>query len=61
MNGMKLNYTGMGRWGFLQVGLGGVAGLGFLEQLCARKGNQNKSTKLLNCILDWLAGGAFAL
>ena len=51
----------MGRWGFLQVGLGGVAGLGFLEQLCARKGNQNKSTKLLNCILDWLAGGAFAL
>ena len=47
----------MGRRDFLQVGLGGLAGLGFSDLLRAREGNQNKSAKSLNCILVWLDGG----
>ena len=47
----------MGRRDFLQVGLGGLAGLGFSDLLRAREGNQNKSAKLPNCILVWLDGG----
>ena len=47
----------MGRRDFLQVGLGGLAGLGFSDLLRAREGNQNKSVKPPNCILVWLDGG----
>ena len=57
MNGMKFNCSGMGRRDFLQVGLGGLAGLGFSDLLRAREGNQNKSAKPPNCILVWLDGG----
>ncbi len=54
---MKLNCSGMGRRDFLQVGLGGMAGLGFSDLLRAREANQNKPAKPLNCILVWQDGG----
>jgi hypothetical protein len=57
MNGMKFNCSGMGRRDFLQVGLGGMAGLGFSDLLRAREANQNKTAKPMNCILVWLDGG----
>ena len=54
---MKLNCSGMGRRDFLQVGLGGMAGLGFSDLLRAREANPNKPAKPLNCILVWQDGG----
>ena len=56
MNGMKFNCSGLGRRDFLQVGLGGLAGLGFSDLLRAQaQGEAGK--KKLNCILVWLDGG----
>ncbi|MCH2602608.1 MAG: DUF1501 domain-containing protein, partial [Pedosphaera sp.] len=56
MNGMKFNCSGLGRRDFLQVGLGGLAGLGFSDLLRAQA-QGGPAKKKLNCILVWLDGG----
>ena len=56
MNGMKFNCSGLGRRDFLQVGLGGLAGLGFSDLLRAQA-QDGPAKKKLNCILVWLDGG----
>ena len=54
MNGMELNCAGMGRRDFLQVGLGGMLGVGLADLLRAREAQAGKK---INCILVWLDGG----
>ena len=56
MNGMKFNCSGLGRRDFLQVGLGGLAGLGFSDLLRAQA-QGGPAKKKLNCILVWLMAG----
>ncbi len=51
MNGMKFNCSGLGRRDFLQVGLGGLAGLGFSDLLRAQA-QGGPAKKKLNCILS---------
>ena len=54
MNRTKYNCAGMGRRDFLQVGLGGMLGLGLADLLRAR---ETQSGTKANCILVWLDGG----
>ena len=57
MDGMKFNCAGMGRRNFLQVGLGGLAGMGFANILRAQQASPPPNKKPVNCILVWLDGG----
>ena len=57
MDGMKFNCAGMGRRNFLQVGLGGLAGMGFANILRAQQASSPPDKKPVNCILVWLDGG----
>ncbi|MDA1140194.1 MAG: DUF1501 domain-containing protein [Planctomycetota bacterium] len=50
----NLNCNGIGRRDFLQMGLGGMLGLGFTDLLRA---SQPSDGKKVNCILVWLDGG----
>lgn len=52
---MKYNCKGIGRRDFLQVGLGGMLGLGLTDLLRAQQAAASK--KKVNCILVWLDGG----
>ncbi|MBT5846597.1 MAG: DUF1501 domain-containing protein [Verrucomicrobiales bacterium] len=54
MNRTKYNCAGMGRRDFLQVGLGGMLGMGLTDLLRAREAQAGKK---INCILVWLDGG----
>ena len=56
MSLLKYNCNGMGRRDFLQVGLGGMLGLGLTDLLRAQE-EAAKSKKKVNCILVWLDGG----
>ncbi|MDP6356382.1 MAG: DUF1501 domain-containing protein, partial [Planctomycetota bacterium] len=53
MKSLKSNCDGFGRRDFLQVGLGGMLGLGFTDLLRASQ----PAGKRVNCILVWLDGG----
>ena len=60
MNRTIRNCTGMGRRDFIQLGIGGMLGLGFgdLLRLRAQAAAPGKTTgKNINCILIWLDGG----
>src|SRR6187455_802394 len=67
MNSEAFNCAGMPRRDFLQLGLGGVLGLGFADLLRLRAGAATPqpaagaakvlSGRNVNCILVWLDGG----
>lgn len=63
MLGLKNNCAGMPRRDFLQLGVGGLFGLGFSDifrlRAAASQGasNASGSRKNVNCILVWLDGG----
>ena len=55
MSLIKFKCNGIGRRDFLQVGLGGMLGMGLTDLLRAREEAAPK--KKINCILVWLDGG----
>ena len=63
MSALKFNCAGMRRRDFIQLGLGGVLGLGFADVLRLRAAAAaaplpaQSSGKQVNCILIWLDGG----
>lgn len=61
MNGLKYNCAGMARRDFIQLGLGGMMGLGLADILRLQAGEapapSPKAKKNVNCILVWLDGG----
>lgn len=63
MTGLTHNCAGMPRRDFLQLGLGGVLGLGFADLLrlraqAASPGAERKTSgRQVNCIMIWLDGG----
>jgi len=61
MNSLKYNCAGMARRDFIQLGLGGMMGLGLADILRLQAAEavtpSAKSKKPVNCILVWLDGG----
>jgi hypothetical protein len=61
MNSLKYNCAGMARRDFIQLGLGGMMGLGLADILRLQAAEAvtptTKSKKPVNCILVWLDGG----
>ncbi len=61
MNSLKYNCAGMARRDFIQLGLGGMMGLGLADilrlQAAEAVAPTAKSKKPVNCILVWLDGG----
>lgn len=61
MNRLKYNCAGMARRDFIQLGLGGMMGLGLADILRLQAAEvatpSAKSKKPVNCILVWLDGG----
>src|SRR5882762_3712779 len=64
MSELKFNCAGMPRRDFIQLGIGGVLGLGFSDLLRLRAhaadsaaAPSRSSSKQVNCILIWLDGG----
>src|SRR5919109_2555115 len=63
MNRLTHNCAGMPRRDFLQLGIGGVLGLGFADLLRLRAGTaptpvaSNSGGEPINCIMIWLDGG----
>src|SRR5829696_5509589 len=58
MSGLIRNCAGMPRRDFLQLGLGGLVGLGFADLLRLQAAAPAAGTRRdVNCILIWLDGG----
>ncbi len=61
MSSLKYNCAGMARRDFIQLGLGGMMGLGFADilrlQAAEAVAPTVKSKKNVNCIMVWLDGG----
>jgi hypothetical protein len=63
MSGLTHNCAGMPRRDFLQLGIGGVLGLGFADLLRLRAAGASAAAapkadgRLVNCIMIWLDGG----
>jgi len=61
MSSLKYNCAGMARRDFIQLGLGGMMGLGFADilrlQAAEAVAPAAKSKKNVNCIMVWLDGG----
>ncbi len=57
MSTLSRNCAGMPRRDFIQLGLGGLLGVGFADVLRLQAAASNASGKRVNCIMIWLDGG----